>query len=61
MSSEPPPPPRRPAWLRDAERLDLGVYAAIARTPTPALDAAIEDEGMVRAEEAEGKRVFALR
>jgi undecaprenyl-diphosphatase len=36
--AEPEPPPRRPAWLRDAERLDLAVYAAIARTPTPALD-----------------------
>jgi undecaprenyl-diphosphatase len=32
---------RRPAWLRDAERLDLAVYAAIAATPTPALDAAM--------------------
>jgi membrane-associated phospholipid phosphatase len=25
-------------WLVDAERLDLAVYAAIANTPTPALD-----------------------
>ncbi len=25
-------------WLADAERLDLAVYAAIAETPTPALD-----------------------
>jgi membrane-associated phospholipid phosphatase len=25
-------------WLADAERLDLAVYAAIANTPTPALD-----------------------
>lgn len=32
---------RRPAWLRDAERLDLAVYASIAATPTPALDAAM--------------------
>jgi undecaprenyl-diphosphatase len=28
----------RPAWLRDAERVDVAVYAAIAATPTPALD-----------------------
>jgi membrane-associated phospholipid phosphatase len=27
-----------PAWLEDAERLDLAVYEAIARTPTPRLD-----------------------
>jgi len=26
------------AWLRDARRLDLAVYAAITRTPTPSLD-----------------------
>jgi undecaprenyl-diphosphatase len=26
------------AWLADAERLDVAVYAAIAETPTPALD-----------------------
>lgn len=25
-------------WLDEAERLDVGVYAAIARTPTPAID-----------------------
>ena len=31
-----PASPRR--WLRDAERIDLAVYAAIAATPTPALD-----------------------
>jgi undecaprenyl-diphosphatase len=30
-----------PAWLRDAERLDLAVYAAVAATPTPALDHAV--------------------
>jgi membrane-associated phospholipid phosphatase len=29
------------AWLRDAERLDVAVYAAIAATPTPALDDAM--------------------
>jgi membrane-associated phospholipid phosphatase len=26
------------SWLEDAERVDLAVYAAVARTPTPALD-----------------------
>ena len=31
--------PRRPLrWIEDAERLDLAIYTAIARTPTPALD-----------------------
>ena len=34
-------PPRRPRCFEDAERLDLAVYAAIARTPTPALDLAM--------------------
>src|SRR5688572_21980696 len=29
----------RPAWLRDAAAVDLAVYAAVATTPTPALDA----------------------
>jgi undecaprenyl-diphosphatase len=29
---------RRPAWLVDAERVDVAVYAAIATTPTPNLD-----------------------
>ena len=33
--------PRRPRWIEDAERLDLAIYAAIARTPTPALDDAM--------------------
>jgi membrane-associated phospholipid phosphatase len=33
--------PRTPAWLRDAERVDVAVYAAIAQTPTPALDDAM--------------------
>ena len=33
--------PRRVPWLRDAERIDVAVYAAIARTPTPALDTAM--------------------
>jgi membrane-associated phospholipid phosphatase len=27
-----------PRWLQDAERIDVALYAAIARTPTPALD-----------------------
>jgi membrane-associated phospholipid phosphatase len=30
-----------PAWLADSERLDRAVYAAIAGTPTPALDRAL--------------------
>jgi undecaprenyl-diphosphatase len=32
---------RSPRWLRDAERIDLAVYASIAATPTPALDRAM--------------------
>ncbi len=32
---------KRRDWLRDAERLDLAVYAAIAKTPTPTLDTAM--------------------
>jgi len=46
MSTE--PPNRRPAsnarrggWLAEAERVDLAVYAAIAATPTPRLDTAM--------------------
>ena len=39
-AAEPDAPPR-PGWLRDAERVDLAIYAAIARTPTPALDNAM--------------------
>jgi undecaprenyl-diphosphatase len=35
------PPWRRLRWIEDAERLDLAIYAAIARTPTPALDGAM--------------------
>jgi membrane-associated phospholipid phosphatase len=34
-------PSNRPRWLEDAERLDLAIYAAVARTPTPALDIAM--------------------
>ena len=30
--------PRFGPWLDEAERLDFGVYAAIARTSTPAID-----------------------
>ena len=33
--------PRFAAWLDEAERLDVGVYAAIDRTPTPAIDRAM--------------------
>jgi membrane-associated phospholipid phosphatase len=35
--------PRRltPRWVEDAERLDVAIYAAIARTPTPVLDVAM--------------------
>jgi membrane-associated phospholipid phosphatase len=38
---EPEPSNRWPRWVEDAERVDLAVYAAIARTPTPALDRAM--------------------
>ena len=34
-------PPRRARWIEDAERLDLALYAAVARAPTPALDIAM--------------------
>jgi hypothetical protein len=34
-------PRPRPPWLAGAERLDLAVYAAIAATPSPALDSAM--------------------
>jgi membrane-associated phospholipid phosphatase len=30
-----------PGWLQDAERVDVALYAAIARTPTPTLDRAM--------------------
>lgn len=33
--------PRLAAWLEDAERVDVAVYAVIAQTPTPALDRAM--------------------
>jgi undecaprenyl-diphosphatase len=35
------PPPRLARWLQDAERVDVGLYAAIAQTPTPGLDRAM--------------------
>jgi membrane-associated phospholipid phosphatase len=35
------PPARGPRWLTEAERVDVAVYAAIARTPTPTLDRAM--------------------
>jgi undecaprenyl-diphosphatase len=34
-------PEEGPSLLRDAERIDVAVYAAIARTPTPVLDRAM--------------------
>ena len=38
----PAAPSRVPArWLEDAERVDVALYAAIAQTPTPALDRAM--------------------
>lgn len=41
-TTDPAPPATGPdAWLEDAERVDLALYAAIARTPTPALDRAM--------------------
>jgi membrane-associated phospholipid phosphatase len=30
-----------PGWLQDVERVDVALYAAIARTPTPTLDRAM--------------------
>lgn len=42
MSDRPERPvPPRSGWLGDAERVDHAVYAAIAATPTPALDEAM--------------------
>jgi undecaprenyl-diphosphatase len=37
----PAPSTRRPAWLYDLARLDAALYAAVAATPTPSLDAAM--------------------
>ena len=33
--------PEHSSWLDDAERVDVALYAAIAQTPTPALDRAM--------------------
>jgi membrane-associated phospholipid phosphatase len=46
LSRIPPPSSYAPAippsrWVQDAERLDVAVYAAIARTKTPSLDRAM--------------------
>lgn len=41
QSSAEPPRSLPGRWLEDAERVDLALYAAIARTPTPALDRAM--------------------
>jgi membrane-associated phospholipid phosphatase len=35
------PPRRFVRWFQDAERIDVALYAAIAQTPTPALDGAM--------------------
>jgi membrane-associated phospholipid phosphatase len=37
----PDPLPLHSRWLEDAERIDAALYAAVARTPTPALDRAM--------------------
>ncbi len=41
----PPGPASHPAtnwrWLEDLQRVDIAIYAAVARTPTPALDQAM--------------------
>ena len=31
----------RRSWIQDAERLDVAIYAAVAATPTPDLEAAM--------------------
>jgi membrane-associated phospholipid phosphatase len=36
-----PPPSRIAGWRRDATRVDVALYAAIAQTPTPILDGAM--------------------
>jgi undecaprenyl-diphosphatase len=35
------PRSRRPAWAQELERVDVALYAAVAATPTPALDVAM--------------------
>ena len=37
----PAAPTRNARWLEDLERVDVALYAAIAQTPTPALDSAM--------------------
>jgi membrane-associated phospholipid phosphatase len=39
VTARPTHRPRRPAWFRDAQRVDVAVYEAILRTPTPSVDA----------------------
>ena len=44
MDSDPdpgPPPSRTTGWWRDAKRVDVALYAAIAQTCTPSLDRAM--------------------
>jgi undecaprenyl-diphosphatase len=41
LSDDPAAPPRPARWLDDAQRVDVALYAAIAQTPTPALDRAM--------------------
>lgn len=41
FASDPPDAPPPAPWFRDAERVDVALYAAIAQTPTPALDRAM--------------------
>jgi undecaprenyl-diphosphatase len=41
MDDAPDATTSRPRWLRDVARIDVALYAAIARTPTPALDRAM--------------------
>ena len=40
-SDDPPAAPRPARWKDDLERVDVALYAAIAQTPTPALDNAM--------------------
>jgi undecaprenyl-diphosphatase len=40
-SDDPSASPRLARWLDDAQRVDVALYAAIAQTPTPALDRAM--------------------
>jgi undecaprenyl-diphosphatase len=40
-STDPGPEQGPSGWLEDAERIDVAVFAAIARTPTPTLDRAM--------------------